>query len=120
MARVSAARSEPALRFRRPVNVAAVAVVHKTTRALWAMIRREEEIEILRCSKPTCQASIDPTSCFVICHAPKDVGTIELSGLGKAHGPDADCEFLLRVPNLAIQTSDNLSGSNLSAVCRLI
>lgn len=28
---------------RRPVNVAAVAVAHKTARALWAMITREEE-----------------------------------------------------------------------------
>jgi len=27
---------------RRPVNVAAVAVAHKTVRALWAMIRGEE------------------------------------------------------------------------------
>ena len=31
-----------ALIGRRPVNVAAVAVAHKTARALWAMIRREE------------------------------------------------------------------------------
>jgi transposase len=28
---------------RRPVNVAAVAVAHKTARALWVMITREEE-----------------------------------------------------------------------------
>lgn len=31
-----------ALIARRPINVAAVAVAHKTARALWAMIRREE------------------------------------------------------------------------------
>ena len=31
-----------ALIARRPVNVAAVAVAHKTARALWAMLRREE------------------------------------------------------------------------------
>ena len=31
-----------ALIGRRPVNVASVAVAHKTARALWAMIRREE------------------------------------------------------------------------------
>jgi transposase len=32
-----------AMLTRRPVNVAAVAVAHKTARALWAMITREEE-----------------------------------------------------------------------------
>ena len=31
-----------ALMARRPINVAAVAVAHKTARALWAMLRRGE------------------------------------------------------------------------------